>query len=260
MNSQGVGRWLAGGSPVTLAASSQSQVKAVFDGEGGAIFTWTDGRGGIYAQRIFSDGSLPVQLASYSGIRLAPGSVLISWTTTSEVNNYGFITERRLRGAELWSEVPNSFVVGHGTTNLPHDYSYTDNTAPVSTSQYRLKQVDLDGTVHCSEPIEIGGLMSVPVSAPKQFLLSQNYPNPFNPTTTIRFRLPASLGGAKQEVHASLKVFDLLGRNVITLIDGMQKPGDYSVTLNANKLASGVYMYRLQAGELVETKKLTVLR
>jgi ligand-binding sensor domain-containing protein len=94
---------------------------------------------------------------------------------------------------------------------------------------------------------------STPVAEEKNtqlnFSLSQNYPNPFNPTTTIRFEVPVS-------GFVSLKIFDLLGREVTTLLDEKKDVGSYEVTLDGRNLSSGVYFYRLQSGEFVQTKKL----
>jgi hypothetical protein len=88
---------------------------------------------------------------------------------------------------------------------------------------------------------------------PSEYSLSQNYPNPFNPSTTISYQLPA-------QSHITLKVFDVLGREVATLVNGVEEPGYKSVTFDAGKLSSGIYFYRLQAGNHVETKKLLLLR
>jgi len=88
---------------------------------------------------------------------------------------------------------------------------------------------------------------------PQRFSLSQNYPNPFNPNTTIRFAVSIS-------AFVSLKVHNLLGQEVSILINEEKSPGDYTVTWNASGIASGVYFYRMQAGDLVETKKLILLR
>jgi hypothetical protein len=107
---------------------------------------------------------------------------------------------------------------------------------------------------------------------PKGFALDQNYPNPFNPTTTIRYTLP-SFGSTEAKgrdgvgSHVTLKVHDLLGREVATLVNGEMKPGSYETTFDATAvpagrqgLASGVYFYRLQAGKYVDTKRLLLLR
>jgi hypothetical protein len=96
---------------------------------------------------------------------------------------------------------------------------------------------------------------------PEKFALEQNYPNPFNPSTTIRFQIPAEVGAQRSQVGlVTLKVYDVLGREVATLVNEEMKPGSYEVTWDATEFASGVYLYRLQAGSFVETKKLVLLR
>jgi hypothetical protein len=85
------------------------------------------------------------------------------------------------------------------------------------------------------------------------FLLGQNYPNPFNPTTVIKYQLPKSR-------HVTLKVYDIIGKEVAVLVDEQKNAGSYQVTLNDFRLASGVYLYQLKAGNFVETKKLILLK
>ena len=88
---------------------------------------------------------------------------------------------------------------------------------------------------------------------PESIFLYQNYPNPFNPSTTINYRLPTNH-------HATLKVFDLLGREVATLVNEVKRPGIHTVQWDAADLASGIYFYRLTAGDFSETKKLMLTR
>jgi hypothetical protein len=91
---------------------------------------------------------------------------------------------------------------------------------------------------------------------PTQFSLDQNYPNPFNPTTTIRFAIPAG----NSHVRTLLKIYDVLGREVAILADGDKEAGTYQVTFDASSLTSGVYFYRISAGNFSETKKMLLLR
>ena len=100
---------------------------------------------------------------------------------------------------------------------------------------------------------------------PKSFSLSQNYPNPFNPTTKIRYSIPLNLpdgkAGVKRErSNVVLKIYDALGREVTTLVNEVKSPGNYEVSFDANKLASGIYYYRLKAGDFTETKKMILLK
>jgi hypothetical protein len=88
---------------------------------------------------------------------------------------------------------------------------------------------------------------------PKDFYLSNNYPNPFNPTTRINYSLSKS-------VNVSLKVYDVLGREVRTLVQGAQNPGSYTVIFDASDLSSGVYFYRLEAGNYSETKQMLLMK
>jgi hypothetical protein len=88
---------------------------------------------------------------------------------------------------------------------------------------------------------------------PSAYVLHQNYPNPFNPITTISFELP-------RPAHLTLKIYDLFGREVATLVDGLQEAGFKSVEWNAAGAASGVYFYRLQAGDVILTRKLILMR
>lgn len=90
-------------------------------------------------------------------------------------------------------------------------------------------------------------------SIPKDFLLSQNYPNPFNPGTIISYHLPTLS-------NVSLKVFDVLGREVVTLVNKEQPAGNYKVTFNASHLSSGIYFYVMRAGDFIQTKKLVLLK
>jgi photosystem II stability/assembly factor-like uncharacterized protein len=97
-------------------------------------------------------------------------------------------------------------------------------------------------------------------NTPAFYRLEQNYPNPFNPTTEIRFRISEVRGQKSENSHVTLKVYDVLGREVATLVNEEMKPGSYETTWDASGFASGVYFYRLTAGNYVETKKLVLLR
>ncbi|MDP2037522.1 MAG: T9SS type A sorting domain-containing protein, partial [Ignavibacteria bacterium] len=207
-----------------------------------------------------TSGAMPVELTSFSA-NVIDGKVLLNWQTATEVNNYGFEVERaaNLRGLQNGNGDSNlggfstiGFVQGNGNSNSPKSYSFTDKPTGGTEFKYRLKQIDFDGKYEYSKEVE------VKVEAPAEFKLAQNYPNPFNPETTISYQLPT--GG-----HVTLKVFDMLGREVVTLVDEQKAPGNYEVkfnvkTLHATSLPSGVYFYTLQCGNFRETKKLLLAK
>jgi photosystem II stability/assembly factor-like uncharacterized protein len=95
---------------------------------------------------------------------------------------------------------------------------------------------------------------------PTTFYLEQNYPNPFNPSTVISYQIPASLNTSKGRTLVTLKVYDVLGNEIATLVDEYREAGRNEVTFDASKLASGMYLYRLQAGSFIQTKKMILLR
>ncbi|MBT8387528.1 MAG: T9SS type A sorting domain-containing protein, partial [Ignavibacteria bacterium] len=148
-----------------------------------------------------------------------------------------------------WEKI--SFVPGHGTTTANKNYFFTDENVLPGIFSYRLKQIDFDGSFSYSEIIE------VEVTAPLVFSLDQNYPNPFNPTTNIKFRI-ADFG------YVNLIVYDVLGNEVTTLVNEEKPAGNYEVefhsTVNNRQLVSGIYYYQLRSGNIVETKKMVLLR
>jgi hypothetical protein len=205
---------------------------------------WTDG---------VPDDLVPIQLASFTATKWDESSVYLEWTTLSEVNNFGFYVQWRGPDEREFTDVPGAFVGGHGTTVVPHTYSYRLTGAGLDTWWYRLKQVDLDGTVHPSEPVQVRAVTGVQEVVPASFELAQNYPNPFNPGTTIRYTLPHGS-------HVTLTVLNPLGQEVVQLVNGEKAAGEYSVQFDGSRLPSGTYFYRLQAGGLVQTRKMQLVR
>lgn len=200
---------------------------------------------------------LPVQLASFTASVQNARTVRLDWMTLSETNNFGFEVQKALQHTNTFVTIPNSFIPGHGTTLEPHLYTFVDTTASPGVWLYRLKQIDLDGTVHYSEPIEAGITTSVAEAAlPNTFALEQNYPNPFNPSTTITFRLP----NVGSPIHVTLRVFDILGLEVATLVNEPKQPGVYKVTWSATNIPSGVYVYRLSAAGRSLSRRMILLK
>ena len=219
----------------------------------GTTESYGAGSGDIFVVKTNKDGGfgdpLPIQLSTFSGASIAGGSVKLSWATVSETNSYGFYVERSKASEQGFAILPGSFSQGHGTTILPHSYSFLDRSVTAGPWYYRLRQIDLDGSVHFNEPVHV----EVPAAdLPVSFSLDQNYPNPFNPTTTIRYALPAMS-------YVTLSVFNALGQQVATLVNDTQDAGYHEVRFDGGSLASGVYFYRLKTGDFTQTRKMLLL-
>lgn len=213
-----------------------------------------DGRWGTWWGKIPPQTSLPIQLASFTAVGSANGTVHLDWMTISEIDNFGFGVQRRAANQDAFVTIPQGFVPGHGTTVIPQRYSFTDSPASPGHWYYRLQQIDLDGSFTYSNEavVDIGTGLSAEY-VPSQTELLPNYPNPFNPTTKIRYGLP-------DKAHVTLAVFNTLGQQIAMLVDGEKEAGYHEVSFDATSLASGVYYYRIRAGEFVQTKKLLLLK
>jgi hypothetical protein len=191
-----------------------------------------------------------VEIASLTATSVGSNAKL-RWTTMTETNAFGFGIERRaISNAQLrmddWMDA--GFVQGHGTTSSVHEYSFTDKNLSPGTYSYRIKKLDNSGKFSYTVAVEVTVNL-----APKEFTLSQNYPNPFNPSTRIDFTTSA-------RGQVTLKVFNILGKEVATLANGEMEAGFYQVTFDASKLSSGVYFYRLATGKFTETRRLMFLK
>ncbi len=175
------------------------------------------------------DGSLPVELTSFAA-NTNDGTVSLTWTTATETNNSGFEIQRSVNGKNF-NKI--GFVRGQGNTPEKSNYSFTDKPAGPSTYFYRLKQIDFSGSFSFSDVVKINML------APNSFALLQNYPNPFNPTTSISFTLSV-------DSKVSLKVFNVLGQEVASLLNSTISAGQHQITFNASNLNSGVYFYQIK--------------
>ena len=190
----------------------------------------------------------PVELTSFTSF-VDESDVMLSWITATETNNSGFHVERSTKGSEY---VDLGFVAGHGTTTETQEYSFIDQNVVAGKYNYRLKQIDFDGTINYSKTIE------VEVLGVTEFSLDQNYPNPFNPSTKINFRLAS-------DSKVSFKIFDMLGQEVATLVNRQMTSGSHSVSFDGSSLNSGVYFYRIEASgidgqEFISVKKMILTK
>ena len=90
--------------------------------------------------------------------------------------------------------------------------------------------------------------------------MNQNYPNPFNPNTTIKYSIPFVASSFRSSVNVTMKVYDILGKEVATLVNKEQQPGSYAVKFNASDLPSGMYVYRINAGNFSDVRKMILLK
>lgn len=191
---------------------------------------------------------VPVELTSFSA-NVVDRSVVLNWTTATEVNNQGFEIERSSDGVSFNNI---GFVPGFGTTTEPKSYSYTDQSVNSGTFYYRLKQIDFDGGLTYS------GVVEAEVSLPTEFSLEQNYPNPFNPATSIEFSLPV-------DARVTINIYNLVGENVAEVVSSNFTAGTHKVNFNANTWTSGIYFYQLDAAGIdgktfSSVKKMTLLK
>jgi len=194
---------------------------------------------------ILPDGSLPVELTSFAA-SVEGISVTLSWETASELNNKGFDVQRS-GDYTTWEKI--GFVEGNGTTTEMNKYSFIDKSEkPNGTYYYRLKQIDNDGSYEYSSVVEVEVN-----NVPSKYALEQNYPNPFNPTTVIKYSLP-------EKGFVTLKIYDILGNEVASLVNNEKEAGNYEVSFDASQLTSGIYVYSLQANSFRATKKMMLLK
>jgi len=211
--------------------------------------TVTGGRLNVYNTVVeISSPIVPVELVSFN-YELYNGSVKLDWITATEVNNRGFEILRFEQSDNNWATI--GFVPGFGTTTEPKSYAFTDENISSGFYSYRLKQVDFNGQYEYSEIIE------VEVLSPNKFSLEQNYPNPFNPSTVIKYTI-------SNKQFVTLKVYDVLGNEVATLVNEQLPAGEYEVEFKPESSiknpASGVYFYKLIAGTFSETKKMILAK
>ena len=189
---------------------------------------------------------LPVNLLSFTS-SLNINDVKLSWTVNSEQSNSGFDIERQT-GNSNSSWVKVGFVPGKGNSDLLTQYSFNDKNLTSGSYKYRLKQIDYNGNYKYYELTN-----EVVIGIPTTTKLFQNYPNPFNPSTTITFQL-AKTG------HVKLELYDLSGRMVMNVVDGNLEAGYRTFNLNMQNFSSGIYYYVLRTDELVESKKLMLVK
>lgn len=191
---------------------------------------------------------IPVELTFFTSLVIG-NDVTLNWKTATEINNFGFQVERRETKNERtddWGIV--GFINGNGTISEPQSYSFVDRGLQAGEYQYRLKQIDYNGTFEYSNTIE------VEISTPTRFSLNQNYPNPFNPSTTINWQSPIS-------GWQTVKLYNALGEEVDTIVNEYLEAGSHSKLYIVNSvLSSGVYFYKLIIGGNTQVRKMILTK
>ena len=217
----------------------------------GQFYHIAKARNGNWVLAVQSDGGIsstmiivPVELTSFIANTNDLGQVVLNWSTATETNNHLFEIQRKSIEGNYFTI---GFVNGAGTTTEPQNYSYTDKTVETGKYIYRLKQIDFDGSFNYSDEVQVD------VVGPLTFNLEQNYPNPFNPTTNINYSVPTA-------GNVTLSVYNTVGEEIAVLVNGYSEAGRFNVSFDATNLPSGVYLYKLQSANTIQTKKMMLLK
>jgi len=241
-----------------VSESSFTPTSNVFFGDYSNIAAWDkkiypiwsrlqSGQLSIWTAIIEDTVTVPVEFTQFSA-SVYSGNVMLEWETSTETNNLGFEIERvSSLTTPLFNEwIRIGFREGHGTTTEQHNYSFTDEELLSGVYQYRLKQIDYDGS------FKYLGIVELNLIALNDFRLEQNYPNPFNPSTTISYQLP-------EAEFVTVKIFDTIGNEVKTIVKENKPAGVHEVNFDASQLSSGIYLYRIDAGTFHQSKKMLLV-
>ena len=281
--------WASDGIPISIGPGNQKAPELFSSGDGGAIIAWDDTRNGdsnrdIYAQRVGPSGSI---MWSTNGIPICnavndqdwmrlisdgSGGVIISWEDERTGGNNRHIYAQRINANSniMWAAngvaISNtsgyksfSQILPSGTGNAIITWGDERNSS--DDRNIYAQQINANGELGVVTDVE--GEIEVPLA----FTLEQNYPNPFNPITKIKYTIPTSPqsppskgGEAKQGWLTVLKVYDVLGNEVATLVNEEKPAGSYEVLFDGSQLSSGVYIYRLHSGNYIASKKLILIK
>lgn len=197
--------------------------------------------GGFY--KLNSPYFIPVELSSFTAT-VTNNEIILNWKTATELNNQGFDIEKSFDN-QNFEKI--GFVSGRGTTTEMSHYSFIIKDVSSKETFYRLKQIDFDGHFEYSNVVEANGIQV------NNFSLEQNYPNPFNPGTRIDFTLPV-------ESNVLISIYNLIGQKVMDLVNSKFEAGKHSIEFNAKNLSSGIYFYKIEAGNFSTIKKMQLLK
>ena len=211
----------------------------------------------------YSDIPLPVTLSSFT-VTSNSGNVEINWVTESEIENQGFLLERRIfESGDDWKEISsyltNDGLQGQGSVTHSTSYEYMDQLVQLGlTYEYRLGDVDYDGIVeyHSTRTVTVSEDESSAIL--KQFTVKPAYPNPFNPSTTMEYAIP-------KDGRVSITIYDLTGQRVSELLNTEQLAGWHKIRWNGNsdngiQMAAGIYLVTVNTGNSIKTMKLVFVK
>jgi hypothetical protein len=245
-----------GGSATISDSQTGSSTALTASGSGFATadVTATDGTTITAAIGVTFSEQVPAELAAFGGSVLEEG-VSLNWTTTSQTNNAGWLVMRSSDGIAY--EAVSDLLPGAGTSDVVINYGFEDSSLPgVEAVYYRLDQIDLDGAIHSSAPIEVI-LGARFLNLPTEFG-THVYPNPFNPATTIAYDLPS-------ESAVSIVIYGALGQEVRRLVTEQKSAGRYTIQWDAldnfgRSVGSGVYIAKIEAGQFSASQKMLLLK
>lgn len=193
--------------------------------------------------------AIPVELTEMNAVVNDDGAVSLRWTTASETGNAGFEVQRKTGREARYEKV--GFVDGAGTTSSAQTYTYTDEDPPYAADSlvYRLTQIDTDGSRQTADPIPVNR------GGPDQLELRKTFPNPAQTHATVQYAVPETI----EQDGVTLRLYDVMGRRVRT-ISVESEGGRQEQRIDVRDLASGVYVLRLDTGDMTETRRLTVVR
>ncbi len=241
--------WTMGGTGLCTLTSNQQSPQLASDGAGGAIVAWEDWRNGdtdVYAQRISTAGQVSTLLQSYNAA-VSGSDITITWTVSEMSGDCRFNILRTIPGTDIFEQLRDPRIEDNGLS-----FEFRDESCePGETYRYRVEVLE-EGTRHVLFETEEVALPS------PSLVLYQNHPNPFRWSTNIPFVL-------HERTEASLSVYDIKGRLVTVLFDNILGEGPKEIRwdgrdASGNPVASGIYLYRLEAGNRILTRKALLLR
>ena len=208
----------------------------------------------VVANEDLGDVSVPVELSSFT-VDATGSSVTLNWRTETETENFGFHVYRGLTEQGDYAQINKEIIRGAGNSVQVQNYSYEDlNAQPGNTYYYKLVDVNLNGNKAFHGPISV----TVATVKPTAYVLEQSYPNPFNPETAIKFSI-------KEAGKVSLKIYNMQGQLIRSLVDADKSAGSYSMMWNGTndqgvRVTSGTYLYTLKVNGFETTKKLVFMK